>query len=343
MCCAVTCDGIAECASEKLAGVGSGRKWQLAGFSLFLEAALLLVLAQMKYRFSVFTAIVALLSLGVVSCGGNPRQAPSSGQKAIRVTPNPLPGAIPVTPPPAVFAESAIVIDIGSGRVLFAKQADQPRQVASTQKILTALCVLEGGDIDKKVKIEASDGLVEPTKLNLQAGEEYTRRELVKVLMVKSANDVARALARDVAGSQEAFCEQMNAYCEKLGMRNSRFANPHGLTEKAQFSTARDMAIAARQAYRSPLLRSFIATQTMTFTYNSGRTVELENTNKVLKTLPYCNGMKTGTTNAAGRCLVCTGELGNRSAIVVVLKSNTKNVWKDSENLLRWALERPQQ
>lgn len=295
----------------------------------------------MKRQNLAFPIIVSLLCLSIASCGGSPDSLPINDKGAVRVSPNPLPGAIPSTPPPAVFAESAIVIDIGSGRVLYAKNADQTRQVASTQKILTALCVLEAGDINKPVTIEASDGQVEPTKLDLKAGETYTRRDLLKVLMVKSANDVARALARDAAGSQEAFCQKMNAYCAKLGMRNSRFRNPHGLTEKDQFSTARDMAIAARQAYRSPLLRSFMAMKKTEFTYNSGKTIELENTNKVLKSLSYCNGMKTGTTNAAGRCLICTGEIDNRAAIVVVLKSNTKNVWTDSQKLLSWALERP--
>jgi D-alanyl-D-alanine carboxypeptidase (penicillin-binding protein 5/6) len=76
-----------------------------------------------------------------------------------------------------------------------------------------------------------------------------------------------------------------------------------------------------------------------TFTFNNGRSLRLENTNRVLKTVPYCNGMKTGTTNAAGRCLICTGELDKRAVVVVVLKSNSPNVWKDSEKLLRWALE----
>lgn len=298
---------------------------------------------QRMFRLSHFSLIAMLL---VASCGGNPDPAPKNGtgKPSVKVNqdnlPQPLPGTIPDKAPPPVVAESAIVVDIGSGRVLYAKNADLQRPVASTQKIMTALCVLEGGDIDKTVKIEASDGQCEPTKLYLKPGETYTRRELLKVLMVKSANDVGRALARDVAGSQEDFCAMMNARAAALGMRQSRFQNPHGLPAANQFSTARDMAIAARQAYRSPLLRSFMSTREMVFTYNNGKTLKLENTNKILKTVPYCNGMKTGTTNAAGRCLICTGELNNRAVIVVVLKSNTPNVWKDSENLLRWALER---
>jgi len=213
--------------------------------------------------------------------------------------------------------------------------------VASTQKIITALCVLDDGPVDRIVDIEASDGSCEPTKLGLRAGERYTRRDLLRVLLVKSANDVGRALARDVAGSQESFAAMMNRKAASLGMRNSHFRNPHGLTEPGQYSTARDMAIAARAAYRSPLIRSYVSLKGTTFQFNSGRTRHLENTNKVLKALPYCNGMKTGTTNASGRCLVSTGSLNGRAVVAVVLKSNTANIWADSEKLLRWALESP--
>ena len=277
----------------------------------------------------------------IASCGGNPppRRYPA--------TPPPPPqqsvqtAAIPPTPPPPVVGESAIVIDAQSGRVLYAKNADLPRAVASTQKIITALCVLDAGNIDKPVVIEATDTKCEPTKLDLKTGERYSRRDLLKVLVVKSANDVARALARDVGGSQEGFAALMNRKAAALGMRNSNFINPNGLPAPGQYSTARDMAIAARVAYRSPLLRSYAAPQKFTFRFNNGKTREIENTNRLLKTVPYCDGMKTGTTNAAGRCLVASGSLNGRSAIVVVLKSTTPNIWKDSEKLLRWALERP--
>jgi D-alanyl-D-alanine carboxypeptidase (penicillin-binding protein 5/6) len=277
--------------------------------------------------------------LSVSSCGGNPppraaQTRPPAGE-AVRVA------TIPRTPPPPVVAESVLVVDLASGRNLYAKNADTVRPVASTQKIITALCVLDSGDIDKTVTITAYDTACEPTKLYLKPGERYTRRELLKVLMVKSANDVARALARDIAGSVEGFSVLMNRKCEQLGMRNSNFVNPHGLTESGQYSTARDMAIAARAAYRSPLLRSYAATKEYTFTYNDGRTRKLENTNKLLKTMPFVDGMKTGTTNASGRCLISTGTHNGRSVVCVVLKSNTPNIWADSEKLLRWSLERP--
>lgn len=279
-----------------------------------------------------------LLSAMIISCGGN---APSSVPPNRPAAPPARRNVVPEHAPPSVFAESVIVVDIITGRVLYAKNADQRRAVASTQKIITALCVLDAGNLEKPVTIAPSDSHCEPTKLGLRPGEVYTRGELLQVLMIKSANDVARTLARDVGGSQEGFREMMNAKCRQLGMRNSNFENPHGLTEPGQFSTARDMAIAARAAYRSPVLRSHMATQSFTFQFNDGRTRFIENTNKVLKSLPYCNGMKTGTTNASGRCLISTGEIDDRAVIVVVLKSNTPNIWRDSEKLLRWALERP--
>lgn len=276
----------------------------------------------------------------IASCGGKP-PPPRSGAFVGAPGEPTVVGTIPRTPPPAVVAESVLVIDLNSGRNLYAKNADSVRAVASTQKIVTALCVLDAGDIDRIITITSSDTNCEPTKLYLKPGERYTRRELLKVLMVKSANDVARALARDVGGSIEGFANLMNRKCDQLGMRNSHFVNPNGLTEPNQYSTARDMAIAARVAYRSPLLRSYFATKAFVFQYNDGRTRTIENTNKLLKRVAYCNGMKTGTTNASGRCLIATGTLNGRSVACCVFNSNTSNIWSDSEKLLRWALERP--
>ncbi len=290
-------------------------------------------------RFGFCLFFISLVS----SCGGNPppRAIPrgEAYRQPINNTGVSAPTPIPRNPPPPIVGESALVLDVQSGRVLYAKNADIPRAVASTQKIITALCVLDTGNVDKPVTIAPSDLNCEPTRLNVKPGDVYTRRELLKVLIVKSANDIGRALARDVGGDQETFAMLMNRKAASLGMRNSHFRNPHGLTEPGQYSTARDMAIAARAAYRSPLIRAYASTKSFTFRFNDGRTRLLENTNKVLKTLPYCNGLKTGTTNASGRCLVSSGSLGGRSVIVVVLKSNTPNIWTDSTKLLRWALE----
>lgn len=312
------------------------------------------IIRRMSRLFCVRAAAFVFTAALVTACGGNPPPrltqwedsgkppstlASSAAQAPAR--PAVQVAAIPPTAPPKIAGESAIVIDVVSGRVLYAKNADSQRSVASTQKIITALCILDAGDIDKPVTITANDGACEPTKLDLKPGEVYTRRELLKVLMVKSANDVARALARDVGGDQASFAALMNRKSASIGMRNSNFLNPNGLPLRGQYSTARDMAIAARAAYRSPLIRSYTATKAFTFHFNDGHTREIENTNRLLKTVPYCDGLKTGTTNDAGRCLVSSGSLNGRSVIVVVLKSNTPNIWSDSAKLLRWALERP--
>lgn len=292
--------------------------------------------------------LCSLLVLFAASCSVAPPSRVQTSQRGMPKIDSPAPvaapvrvAAIPLEAPPRVAAESAIVVDIETGRVLYAKNADQRRAVASTQKIMTAMCVIDAGNMDRRVTIAASDGNVVPTKLWLKAGEVYTRRNLTQVLMINSANDVARALARDTAGSQEAFAATMNRKAASLGMRNSHFKNPHGLTENGQYSTARDMAIAARAAYRYSLIREFMGTQEFTFRFNDGRTRTMRNTNRVLRSLDYCNGMKTGTTVVSGRCLISTGALNGRSVIVVVLKSCSANVWSDSEQLLRWALERP--
>jgi len=287
-----------------------------------------------------FAALFLAAALST-ACAVSPplRSGNATGPQAPTADTSHYSGYVPSTAPPAVAAESVIIIDPESGRVLYAKNADVPRQVASTQKIITALCIMDAGNIDKPVVIDKSDEACEPTRLDLKPGDSYPRQYLLKALMVKSCNDVARALARDVGGSQEGFAELMNRKAASLGMRNSHFVNPNGLPSTAQYSTARDMAIAARSAYRSPLLRSFFATKAFDFQFADGHIRTLENTNHVLRSVPYCNGMKTGTTDAAGRCLVCSGALNGRSAIVVVLKDSTPYIWKDSENLLRWALE----
>jgi len=303
---------------------------------------------RMFFRSPFRLVICGVLAALATSCVADPPTRQRTSQQGVPRFEAPPPPAVPVRvaaiplePPPQIAGESAIVVDIESGRVLYAKNADQRRAVASTQKILTAMCVIDAGGMDRRITITASDGDVVPTKLWLKPGEVYTRRELTRVLMVNSANDVARALARDAAGSQSAFAAMMNRKAASLGMRNSHFKNPHGLTEDGQYSTARDMAIAARAAYRYSLIREFMGTHEFTFRFNDGRTRQLRNTNRVLRSLDYCNGMKTGTTVASGRCLISTGALNGRSVIVVVLNSDSANIWRDSEQLLRWALERP--
>ncbi len=240
--------------------------------------------------------------------------------------------------PPEVHGASAIVVDVQTGRVLYHKNSRQPRAVASTQKLLTALIIAEEGNLWETVTIRPEDTAAAPTKLYLKAGQTYSRFELLQALLMRSANDVACALARDNAGSAEGFVEKMNRRARSLGARSSRFLNPNGLPAEGQFSTARDVAIIARNAYANPIVRKIVATPRAEFHYSDGRVRQLVNTNRILHQAPWCNGMKTGYTNAAGHCLVASGQNNGRDIITVVLGSNKANVYADSKRLLEWGL-----
>jgi serine-type D-Ala-D-Ala carboxypeptidase (penicillin-binding protein 5/6) len=267
------------------------------------------------------------------------RAMPVRSEEAVRALPadptpsSPLPGGVPST-----RAAAVIVIDARTGAVLYEKNADAQRQAASTQKLLTALIVAERGYLDQPVTVMPTDTYAEPTKLNIKAGETYPRINLLRALLVKSCNDVARCLGRDAGGNLEDFAAMMNAKARTLGATNSNFVNPNGLPIPGQYSTARDLSIIARAAYANPTIRSIVCLPNLVFRYADGHTRELENTNKILKRLPYCNGMKTGYTDAAGHCLISSGTRPGRDVITVVLGDAKANVWTDSAALLNWAL-----
>lgn len=240
--------------------------------------------------------------------------------------------------PPKTRAAAVLVTDVHSGQILYERNADAPRAAASTQKLLTALIVAETGYLDQDVTVQATDTDAEPVRLNIKPGEVYQRIDLLRALLVKSPNDVARCLARDNAGSIEAFAAKMNAKARELGATHSHFVNPNGLPIPDQWTTARDLAIIARAAYANPTIRSIVCLPQLAFRYANGHVRELENTNKVLKQLSYCNGMKTGYTEAAGHCLIASGTMPGRDIIVVVLGDSKSNVWRDASALLSWGL-----
>src|SRR5436190_21386831 len=164
-------------------------------------------------------------------------------------------------------ANSVMVVDARTGAVLHEKNADQPRPAASTQKLLTALIIAETGYLDRPVRVEPIDTFAEPVRLNIRPGEVYQRIDLLRALLVKSPNDVARCLARDSAGSIEASADRMNAKAQLLGATHSHFLNPNGLRHPGQYSTARDLAFIARAAYANPTIRSIVCLPQLVFRY----------------------------------------------------------------------------
>jgi D-alanyl-D-alanine carboxypeptidase (penicillin-binding protein 5/6) len=248
-----------------------------------------------------------------------------------------LPAAL-AAPVPTIFGQSAILFDANTGEVLYKKNDTLRTPIASTQKLLTALLVAKAGNLQGLLTVTKESTLQSPTKLYLKEGDRYSRRTMLSALLVKSANDVAYALALDNAGTVEAFAKKMNAEARRLGAKSSNFENPNGLPNPAQYSNARDLACIARAAYRNPVIRDIIDRPLYQFTYANGKTTLLTNTNRVLRTYSFCNGMKTGYTDLSGHCLVASGSYGGKDMIAVVLKSNKAHVWDDAAKLLEYGL-----
>ena len=241
---------------------------------------------------------------------------------------------------PSIRAASYLLLDARSGQHLAGRNFETARAVASTQKLVTALVVLDAGNLDKMVRVQSSDVAVEPTRMGLKPGEMYSRRTLLYAFLVKSCNDIANVLARDNAGSISAFAAKMNAKVRSLGCTNSNFKNPHGLTVPGQYSTARDMARVAMAAYRNGIIRDAVRRKYYAFRRADGRSVTLENTNDLLGVMPECNGMKTGYTVASGRCLISSAASGGREVILVQLGTKTAYIWDDGRLMMSWGLQR---
>ncbi|MEM7698021.1 MAG: D-alanyl-D-alanine carboxypeptidase family protein [Verrucomicrobiota bacterium] len=284
-----------------------------------------------------------------------PAPAPTNQAPFAPVPANPSAvNQVPVTPPPAprpvlsqtpeapaqpnITAKAAILVD-ARGRVLFEKNADMRVPVASTQKLLLGIMIAERGNLSQSITIQDPDTWAEPTVMGIKTGQVYTREELLRAVLVRSSNDIARALARDHSGSVSAFAAAMNTRARQLGMRNSYFTNASGLpSPPGQYSTARDLVILGQAAMRKPFVREAVRTKGLVFRFSDGTTKTVYNTNQVLKNFPYCTGMKTGFTNAAGRCLVSSATLGGRTVYAVILGSKTPTVWIESEALLKYGL-----
>jgi D-alanyl-D-alanine carboxypeptidase (penicillin-binding protein 5/6) len=234
---------------------------------------------------------------------------------------------------PSEHSSSGILVDAATGRTLAASNADAPRQVASTQKLLTALVVSKSGNLDRNLKVEYSDTRVEPTKLGLAPGEVISRRSLLRAFLVKSGNDGANALARDNAGSYAAFASRMNSLARYCGATNSHFVTPHGLHAPGQHSTARDMSKIALAAYRDPAIRDAVCRGFCTFHGHS-----LRNTNELLARMPECDGMKTGYTSGAGKCLISSASRNGKAVILVQLGSHIPQIWSDGQAMMNWGL-----
>ncbi|HWQ78588.1 MAG TPA: D-alanyl-D-alanine carboxypeptidase family protein, partial [Anaerovoracaceae bacterium] len=257
--------------------------------------------------------------------------------------------------PPAILAETAIVIDVKTGQILYDKNMHGQREPASTTKVITALLALENLDFGQTVTIDAETPFTGGSRIYLLEGEQITVEQLMYALLLESANDAAVALGKEIAGSVSAFADMMNKKAAELGAQNTHFVNPNGLHEEGHLTTAYDLAMIAREAMKNEEFRKLVMTyrheipatnkQPERYMYNTNRLIYDEVTKVMVngerRPAKYegVTGIKTGYTPEAGGCLIAGAIRGDTELISVVMKSTDEGRFGDSIALLDYAFE----
>lgn len=235
-----------------------------------------------------------------------------------------------------VSARNAIALDSKTKQVLFEQNADEIVPMASTTKILTALVAITHGDLDREVTISKNAASIRGSKVGYVAGEKIRLRELLYGLMYKSGNDAAIAIAEDIGGSVEGFAKIMNDYAISLGLINSHFESPHGLDSAKHYTCAYDLALLTTKAMENELFCQICGTKSITRDA-SNFTRDYNNINKILYKIPEANGVKTGYTGQAGKCLVSSVKHEGRNIIIVVL--NCSDRWNVTEKIYKYVTD----
>ncbi|CQR72683.1 D-alanyl-D-alanine carboxypeptidase DacB precursor [Sporomusa ovata DSM 2662] len=243
--------------------------------------------------------------------------------------------------PPVMSAQGAILMDAKTGQVLYDRNMNKKLAPASTTKIMTAIIAIESGRLDETARISAHAAATGGSSLNLYPGQAITLRELVTGLLLRSGNDAAVAIAEHLAGSVDAFVEIMNKKALSIGAIHTHFRNPHGLSAPNHLSTAYDLASITRYALLNPAFSQIVSTKETSIEWldrkGKNHNRNLRNTNKLLWMLADADGVKTGTTNIAGPCLVSSATRDNQRLIAVVLHDHAR--WYDSMQLLKYGFD----
>lgn len=238
---------------------------------------------------------------------------------------------------PKQDARVGLVYDRKTKEVLYEKNGYKQVPMASTTKIMTAMVVIENCDITQTVKITQKAAGTGGSRLGLKTNDSITVLDLLYGLLLKSGNDAAVALAIHTAGSMEAFAEIMNQKAKDLRLQNTHFVTPHGLDEAEHYTTAFELAKMADYAMQNEVFKRIVGTKTAGITIN-GQFRMIQNTNELLGYLDGVNGVKTGFTNGAGRCLVTCCNRNGQEIICVVLGADTKKIrTTDSVKLIEYA------
>ena len=241
-----------------------------------------------------------------------------------------------INSPLKVSARNAIAIDAETNEVLWNQNGYEIVPMASTTKILTALIAINYGNLERKVTISKNASSIRGSTVGYAAGEEITMRELLFGLMFRSGNDAAIAIAEDIGGSIEGFSNIMNDFAKSVGIIDSHFESPHGLDSPKHYSSAYDLAILTSKAMEYDIFRECVGEKVMyKDKYNFTR--DYQNINKILYKIPGANGVKTGYTGGAGKCLVSSINHNGKNIIIVVL--NCVDRWNVTEKIYNYVVK----
>lgn len=238
---------------------------------------------------------------------------------------------------PSLTARAAVIVDVNSASILFAKNPDEPLMPASTTKIMTALVALEHYDLDKILTIKQADRAIGQT-MNLVPGERIKVKNLLYGLLLASGNDAAFALAENFPGGYNAFVNEMNRLAQKLYMTNTQFQNVSGVEQPGHYTSVVDLARLAAVAMKNPIFAEIVSTKRATVSDEEKTIIHpLQNKNELLGVIEGIRGVKTGWTENAGECLVTDTVREGNEIIVVVLGS--KDRFGESASLIEWAYQ----
>lgn len=290
-----------------------------------------------RHRTRTVSSTFAAVALVAALVAGVPAQAGAA------VRPADLIGSAPVaelggeitTQAPDVTARAGILVT-GDGEVLWAREADSRRAMASITKIMTAIVAIENASLDDRVTITSRATAIGEAAARLRPGATYPLRTLVEALLVRSGNDASIAVAEHVGGDVDGFVGLMNDKAAQLGLENTRFANPHGLDDAGHYASATDLATLARYAMANDEFRRMVAIEKMQIEAVGG-THELENSNLLIGSLEGATGVKTGWTSRAGFCLVGAAEREGIELFAVVLGADSEEErFQQTGLLLEW-------
>ncbi|TDF99301.1 D-alanyl-D-alanine carboxypeptidase family protein [Paenibacillus piri] len=248
------------------------------------------------------------------------------------------PVIVQAAPSVSTHAEAAALIDVRSGRVLYSRQGDKPMRVASLTKVMTAIVAIENGKLSSMVKVGKNAFRKEGSSIYLRLNEEMSLQHLLYGMMLRSGNDAATAIAEHVGGTLDGFVYMMNEKAKMIGMTHSSFKNPHGLDAEGHYSTANDMAMLTAYALRNPVFQEIVKTKVKKAPNPNERwDYNWLNKNKMLHIYEGADGVKTGYTKLAKRCLISSATRNGQQLAVVTL--NDSDDWADHAKLLDYGFK----